>query len=301
MRRNGWASRWRSGCPARCSSARRRRAARHPATASPPSGLTAGIDWRAADNLIVGAALGFGTDRTDIGQNGTRSDATSFSATLYASYKPFDPWFIDATLGFGTLGYDTRRFVTNDGITVDGHAQRLLLVRRDQHRLRIPATTRCRLKPYVRADFMAARSTAMASRARARNCSTYDSMGFNSVAGTLGLRGSYDIPVQLGRADADGARGISPCLSTARSSRPMYYTDLGPSVSSVLSQGSATRGMLNTSLGIRARGVGGMTAELEYGTSSAGAAVALAVGPGGAASCRSSGRSAGSIFSPITY
>ncbi len=42
------------------------------------------------------------------------------NGTLYASYKPFDPWFIDAMLGFGQLGYDNRRFVTDDGATVAG-------------------------------------------------------------------------------------------------------------------------------------------------------------------------------------
>jgi hypothetical protein len=50
----------------------------------------------------------------------------------------------------------------------------------------------------------------------------------------------------------------------------MYYSDLGPSVTSILSQNSATRSMVNTSLGIRAHGLAGMSAELDYGTSSSG-------------------------------
>ncbi len=36
-------------------------------TASAPPGLTAGVDWRVHDDLIVGAAVGYGTDRSDIG------------------------------------------------------------------------------------------------------------------------------------------------------------------------------------------------------------------------------------------
>jgi hypothetical protein len=50
--------------------------------------------------------------RSDVGQNGTRSDATSFSGALYASLRLFDPLFADAALGYGTLGYDNHRFVT---------------------------------------------------------------------------------------------------------------------------------------------------------------------------------------------
>lgn len=63
------------------------------------SGVTAGPDARLADNLIVGLALGFGTDRTDIGQDGTPSTSRDISGTVYASYKPFEAWFIDAMFG----------------------------------------------------------------------------------------------------------------------------------------------------------------------------------------------------------
>ena len=31
------------------------------------AGLTAGVDWRAADNLIVGVAVGYGNDSTKVG------------------------------------------------------------------------------------------------------------------------------------------------------------------------------------------------------------------------------------------
>ena len=39
-------------------------------------------------------------------------------------------------------------------------------------------------------------------------------------------------------------------------------------MTSTLTQASATRGTVNTSLGLRARGLGGVSGELEYGTSS---------------------------------
>ena len=65
------------------------------------AGLTAGVDWRVNQDLIVGLAVGFGNDHSTIGGFGTRSNATSVNGTLYASYKAFDPWFIDASLGYG--------------------------------------------------------------------------------------------------------------------------------------------------------------------------------------------------------
>ena len=47
----------------------------------------------------------------------------------------------------------------------------------------------------------------------------------------------------------------------------MYYSDLGPGRNSTLTQASASRGMVNTNVGLRARSNGGITAELDYGLS----------------------------------
>jgi len=51
----------------------------------------------------------------------------------------------------------------------------------------------------------------------------------------------------------------------------MYYSDLGPGQNSTLTQAAATRGMVNTNLGLRARSNGGISAELDYGVSGASA------------------------------
>jgi outer membrane autotransporter protein len=229
------------------------------------AGLTAGVDWRATENLIVGAAVGYGTDRSDIGLRTTRSDATSMNAMLYASYKPFDLWFIDAMLGFGRLGYDTRRFVADDGATVAGARSGAYWFGAIStgYEMKYDAL---RLMPYVRADFMSASLDRYSEQGVSAEVLTFDAMGFRSLAGTLGLRGSYDIPVSWGVLTPTARVEYRHALDGAFQ-QTMYYSDLGPSVSSVLSQGTATRGAVNASLGFRARSLGGMTAELEYGTS----------------------------------
>ena len=73
------------------------------------------------NDLIVGAAIGYGSDRSTIGTYGTRSDATSVSGAIYASYSAFDPWFIDGMIGYGQLDYANQRFVSDDAITVAGN------------------------------------------------------------------------------------------------------------------------------------------------------------------------------------
>lgn len=85
-------------------------------------GVTVGSDLQVSRDLAVGAALGYGRDRTDVGDNGSRSDGQAYTLALYASYSPGERVFVDALLGHQLLDYDLRRFVTSDGSLV--HARR---------------------------------------------------------------------------------------------------------------------------------------------------------------------------------
>ncbi|WP_162375604.1 autotransporter domain-containing protein [Ancylobacter sp. TS-1] len=70
----------------------------------------------AAPRLETGAAPAaspFG--HADVGENGTESRASAYSAALYGSYKLTDDLFIDALLGGSWLDFDSTRFVTADG------------------------------------------------------------------------------------------------------------------------------------------------------------------------------------------
>src|SRR5262249_37434284 len=69
-------------------------------------GLTMGADGRFSNSLIVGVAVGYGSDSTSIGGDGTRLDAHNLNAMAYASYQPFDGWFFDAVLGYGSLDFN---------------------------------------------------------------------------------------------------------------------------------------------------------------------------------------------------
>ena len=53
----------------------------------------------------------------------------------------------------------------------------------------------------------------------------------------------------------------------------MYYSDLGPRMTSTLEAGSGTQGDGQHQPGVRARNRGGMGGELEYGTSNDGGKV----------------------------
>ncbi|WP_312709084.1 putative Ig domain-containing protein [Stenotrophomonas sp.] len=85
-------------------------------------GVTVGSDLRISDAFAVGAGLGYGRDRSDVGESGSRSDGQAYSMAVYASYSPGRSLFVDALLGHQLLDYSLRRYVTGDGGFV--HARR---------------------------------------------------------------------------------------------------------------------------------------------------------------------------------
>ncbi|MDP9835267.1 uncharacterized protein YhjY with autotransporter beta-barrel domain [Neorhizobium huautlense] len=78
-------------------------------------GVSGGFDYRFSDRFVAGLGIGFSRDRTDVGNNGTESEAHAFSAAVYGSFEPVDNFFIDGLFGGGTLNFDSRRFVTSTG------------------------------------------------------------------------------------------------------------------------------------------------------------------------------------------
>jgi outer membrane autotransporter protein len=79
------------------------------------SGISLGVDRRMSEQLVVGAGLGFARDRTDIGNDGSKSVAKGVSVAVYGSYQPTRSTFVDALIGVGTLNFDNERFVAPIG------------------------------------------------------------------------------------------------------------------------------------------------------------------------------------------
>ncbi|QHE84572.1 autotransporter outer membrane beta-barrel domain-containing protein [Hydrogenophaga sp. BPS33] len=80
------------------------------------AGITVGADRRFSDKLVLGVGSGIAYERQKIGSNGTRSKGDSYSLSVYGSYQPADGFFIDGLLGYGSLSFDARRFVTGNGL-----------------------------------------------------------------------------------------------------------------------------------------------------------------------------------------
>lgn len=84
------------------------------------SGLSSGVDYWFSPNFVAGLGIGYGRDGTEIGGNGTRSDAESWSLAAYGSWQAVENAYLDGLLGYGRLDFDSRRYATETGGFAEG-------------------------------------------------------------------------------------------------------------------------------------------------------------------------------------
>ncbi len=151
------------------------------------SGVSAGVDYRVTQKLVLGAGLGFAHDRTAIGTDGTRSRADGYSVAAYGSYQPTNHTFIDGVLGAGSLRFDSDRLVP--AAADFAHANRTgrqffgALIAGYEHR-----GNGMLWSPYGRVDFAADRLKLATESGAGLNALTYFTQNQRSYQGALGLR-----------------------------------------------------------------------------------------------------------------
>ncbi|MEM1205647.1 MAG: Calx-beta domain-containing protein [Acidobacteriota bacterium] len=73
-------------------------------------GLTAGVDYRASDSWVLGAALGYLRSDSDIAGQTTTFDVDGLSLSLYTTWYR-DDFFVDAVVSYGSNEYDISRAI----------------------------------------------------------------------------------------------------------------------------------------------------------------------------------------------
>ncbi|MBU1345365.1 MAG: IPT/TIG domain-containing protein [Alphaproteobacteria bacterium] len=73
-------------------------------------GVTGGLDVALSDDLIVGAAAGYGQDRTRMGDAGSLSRAEAITGSVYGSWRPAPGLYVDGLAGYADLTFDSRRW-----------------------------------------------------------------------------------------------------------------------------------------------------------------------------------------------
>jgi uncharacterized protein YhjY with autotransporter beta-barrel domain len=150
-------------------------------------GVSLGADRRLADNLVVGLGLGYAYDRTDVGSDGTQSRASGTVVAAYASYQPTPKTYVDAVVGFGTLDFDTARFVAPVDEVATGHRTG------EQAFASITAgydirANELHVSPYARLDFATDRLHQYTESGAGLNALTYSAQNVPTTDLALGVR-----------------------------------------------------------------------------------------------------------------
>lgn len=73
------------------------------------NGLTAGIDYRYNDRLVIGGSLGYTRQDTDASDKSGSLDTEGFSISAYGTWFQQNNWYFDGVLTFGRNTYDSLR------------------------------------------------------------------------------------------------------------------------------------------------------------------------------------------------
>lgn len=75
-------------------------------------GITAGVDYRFLEGLVLGLALGYGNTDATIDSNGGDIGANAWSSTIYGTYYATDHFYVEGSGMYGWNNYDQTRNIS---------------------------------------------------------------------------------------------------------------------------------------------------------------------------------------------
>lgn len=161
------------------------------------NGISAGVDYRVNGWITVGTGLGISSDRSRVGNNGTRSDADSTVAVAYASMRPMQGVFVDALLGYGVLSFNSQRYITAIGGMATGSRDGTQLFGSIATGLEFYRTD-WMWSPYARLEFSQAKLDAYTEDGPAAHALKYFDQTARSHKAVLGARAEGKVAVRWG-------------------------------------------------------------------------------------------------------
>lgn len=161
------------------------------------NGISAGVDYRVNSWITVGTGLGISSDRSRVGNKGTRSNADSTVAVAYASMRPMQGVFVDALLGYGVLSFDSQRYITATGGMATGSRDGKQLFGSIATGLEFYRTD-WMWSPYARLEFSQAKLDAYTENGPAAHALKYFDQTARSHKAVLGARAEGKVAVRWG-------------------------------------------------------------------------------------------------------
>jgi len=224
------------------------------------SGVTVGIDYQLNPYVLMGTAIGYGSDKTKIDSLGSNVKSYQTTATAYAVYQTDNNWFVDALIGFGDLKLKNNRFSSQassmfaakrNGDTVFGSVNVAKLIEINW----------AQLQPY-------ARFTQMSSTLKSYNeGSNVNALAYNkaiviSRSLSAGLTASYDIMLESGIL-TPSANFELRYNSRGSLNQIISYTDT-PSESTMFSTTPAPNQIQSLGLGLMYQAKSGISSDLRW-------------------------------------
>ncbi len=223
------------------------------------SGLTFGADARVMKGLVLGAAVGYGRDSTDVGTSESESHAQGVNATVYGSYEPIKSLYIDFLVGYGDLSFDATRF----------NSTAMLLGGRNGSQTfgsvgvsGIVDIGRLKLAPYGRFDRVRSRLDGYTESGPSSTALSYADVTAIEDVFAAGLFASYRIP--LGRANLEPNLRIEARRARGSSAnQTLWYADL-PTTTYGIADGSVSDTQMLGGLGLVLRMAGESSIGIDY-------------------------------------
>ncbi|MBX3712347.1 MAG: putative Ig domain-containing protein [Lysobacter sp.] len=154
-------------------------------------GVSFGLDYRFNESFVLGGGVGYGTDSSDVGSNGSRSEGRAYTFALYGSYSPGEVFFLDGLWGYQKLDYDLRRFVTTNGNFVHGNRGGSQWFGSLSVGADIAAGNAWQFTPYARVDVARATLDGYTETGDAIFSLRYEEMEVDTTTGNAGVRIDY--------------------------------------------------------------------------------------------------------------
>ena len=151
------------------------------------NGISIGADQRLSEQLAVGMGLGYARGNEKIGTDGSSNRSRGYSLAVYGSYQASANTFVDAMLGVGSLGFDSKRFVApiNDFALGQRDGTQIFGSLTGGYEFRDQALL---VSPYGRLDFSYDRLRSSTETGAGAFALTYFGQNLTSVQGSLGVR-----------------------------------------------------------------------------------------------------------------
>jgi uncharacterized protein with beta-barrel porin domain len=158
-------------------------------------GFTLGFDKRINDSLLLGGALGYGQDKTNIDESGSQVKSHQKTGSVYISYQSPNSLLLDGLAGYGDLNFDNKRFITDSLVTGNRSGDVTFAGLRIS---KIFDFNQIAFKPYLRADISKVTLDAYSESGATAFNTTYFQSNIKSETLSTGIQIHKDIALNNG-------------------------------------------------------------------------------------------------------